>query len=331
MALPPPSVLTVGEALVDWVSLERGADLRAATTFVKAPGGAPMNVAIGLARLGVEVGFVGCVSPDPFGRWLSALMEAEGVDLRWLVEAPETQTRMAYVVTEASGDRHLAGFSTVACADAALQGDQVPRVYLDGVAALVFGSLILAAEPSRSAVLQMAGRVHGGRGIAVFDPNWRPVLWPEASALDAALGAALAVTDVLKVSDDEMLRLAGTPEPLAGARLLLARHGLAAVVVTSGSAGAMAVTSAVEVTVPSWAVEAVDSTGAGDAFVAGLLAGLVERDDGRPMAEQVRAMGAEAWEEVLGRACAMGALATTRPGAIEALPRRAGLEAFLRE
>lgn len=329
MALPPPAVLTLGEALVDWVCLERGADLGAASTFVKAPGGAPMNVAIGMARLGVEAGLAGCVAPDPFGRWLTGLMAAEGVDTRWVSEAPGTQTRMAYVVTGASGDRELAAFSTTACADAALTPEQVPPAVLDGVSALVFGSLILQQDPARTAALQMAERVHRGRGLVVFDPNIRPVLWPDRAALDQALAQALAVADVLKAGDDELPVLSGRTDLLEAARWLLERHDLAAVVVTRGGDGALVVTPSCEVSVPSFPVEVVETTGAGDGFVAGLLAGLVGRDDGGPMAAQVRAMDAEAWAQVLRRACAVGAITTTRPGAVGALPTRETLEAFL--
>jgi sugar/nucleoside kinase (ribokinase family) len=330
MAVPPPAVLTLGEALVDWVSLERGAGLGAAATFVKAPGGAPMNVAVGLARLGVEAGLVGCVAPDPFGAWLRALLTREGVDTRWLDTAPGTQTRMAYVVTNEAGDRELAAFSTEACADAALRADQVPTPVLDGVSALVFGSLILQGSPAREAVLGMATRVHANRGLVVFDPNIRPVLWPDPVLLALVLEQALAVTDVLKAGDDELPLMSGETDPLRGARVLLERHGLAAVIVTRGSEGAAVVTEDVTLEVPSFQVAAVDATGAGDGFVAGVLAGLVRLDDGTPMAEQVRGMSEAGWREVLTRACAVGAIATTRPGAIEALPTLAALESFLR-
>ncbi|MFP5502181.1 MAG: PfkB family carbohydrate kinase, partial [Candidatus Sericytochromatia bacterium] len=104
-------ILTAGEALVDWVSTESGADLEAARHWVKAPGGAPLNVAVGLARLGAKAGFAGCLADDAFGAWLRAVMAAEGVDTRLAAVAAGAQTRMAYVVTTAGGDRHLAAFS----------------------------------------------------------------------------------------------------------------------------------------------------------------------------------------------------------------------------
>ncbi|MFN3432427.1 MAG: PfkB family carbohydrate kinase, partial [Candidatus Sericytochromatia bacterium] len=118
--MSPARVLTAGEALVDWVCTDRGLSLALAGAFTKAPGGAPLNVAVALARLGVPTAFAGRVGADPFGDWLRALLDAEGVDTALMKTAYDRQTRMAYVVTNGQGDRELAAFSDVACADAEL-------------------------------------------------------------------------------------------------------------------------------------------------------------------------------------------------------------------
>ena len=102
-------ILCAGEALIDWVSRERGAGLDRARLFEPAPGGAPLNVAVGLARLGVPVGFAGCLAEDPFGDLLAGLLAREGVDTTLVRRVLGCQTRMAYVTTNDEGDRELPG------------------------------------------------------------------------------------------------------------------------------------------------------------------------------------------------------------------------------
>jgi sugar/nucleoside kinase (ribokinase family) len=322
-------VLAVGEALVDWVCTERGAGLAEAGVFTKAPGGAPMNVAVGLARLGVPAAFAGCVGADPFGDWLRELMAAEGVDTTLVATLPGRQTRMAYVVTKADGDRELAAFSEVACADEALSASHLPGSALTPLRAFYFGSLILRHEPASSAVLDAAQRVQRSPGLVVFDPNIRPVLWPDAVALSQVVEEALGVCDVVKLGLEELAFLVGEGTPEAGAQQLLERHeNLLAVVLTDGSRGAGVYTAAAGLWAPSYPVQAVDATGAGDGFVAGLLAGALGTLGDLPKAT-VGAWPAATWEPILRRACAVGAIATTRAGAISALPTEAELAAFL--
>lgn len=327
--MSPARVLTAGEALVDWVCTERGVNLALAGTFSKNPGGAPMNLAVALARLGVPVAFAGRVGADAFGTWLRALLSAEGVDTALMKTAHDRQTRMAYVVTNAAGDRELAAFSDVACADAALEAEDLPAGVLDRVRAFYFGSLILLGEPSASAVMAAARRVHAGPGLSVFDPNVRQVLWPDRARLHAMLEAGLAVADVVKLGVEEVGFVAAGDTPVAAARALLERYALAAVVLTDGPLGAGVVTRRGDTWVPSFPVKAVEPTGAGDAFLAGLLAGLMAIDAGGHLPTQVAELPMADWEPILRRANAVGALATTRLGAITALPTRAELEAFL--
>ncbi|HEY9724120.1 MAG TPA: carbohydrate kinase [Oscillatoriaceae cyanobacterium] len=321
-------LLTVGEALYDWVSTDAGADLASARHFVKAPGGAPLNVAVGAARLGVETAFAGRVGDDPFGHALLDLLVREGVDTRLARVAAERQTRMAYVLTREDGDRHLAGFSTVACADAALTPEDLPESAITDARAFYFGALMLADPHARAVMLDAARRAHAGEGLVVFDPNWRLVMWPDADELRAVVDEAIATSHLLKLGDDELSWLTGL-ELEAGANALFARHDLAALVVTCGAQGCYFKTARAAGHVPSYAVRCVDATGAGDGFVAGLLAGLLARDDGMPMPAQVRRLDGPAWHELLTEANAVGALATTQPGAVSALPRREALDNFL--
>ncbi|MDB5096863.1 MAG: putative fructokinase [Cyanobacteria bacterium RYN_339] len=309
-------ILTAGEALIDWVSRERGATLAAARHFERAPGGAPLNVAVGLARLGVRAGFAGCLAEDPFGDALAALLAAEGVDASLVRRVMGCQTRMAYVTTRADGDRELAAFSRVACADAAIAPSDLPVATLDHLDAFYFGSLILQGAPARGAVLEAAARVRAAGGLVMFDPNVRLVLWPDRQKLLRVLEAALTVATVVKLGEDE-LALLGTLGP-----------GIT-VLTTHGAQGAEVRWAGGQVRVAAPAVDVVDTTGAGDGFVAGVLAELtaLKRADERLAAVPDR-LDAAGWTRVLTRASAVGGLVCTRTGAIAALPTRAELDAF---
>lgn len=324
-----PVALTVGEALVDWVSTERGADLAAAGHWVKAPGGAPMNVAIALSRLGVATAFAGCLADDAFGAWLADTMAAEGVDTRLTRVVPGAQTRMAYITTTARGDRQLAAFSTVGVADEALTADDLPDAAIDEARAFVFGSLILKAEGPREAVLAAAGRAKANGGLVLFDPNVRPVLWRDEGELASVLERALSVSTVVKLGDDEVRHLAAESDLDAAAEAIRLRHSLSAVVVTRGAEGASYHAASGTAQLPGVPVTPVDPTGAGDAFVAGLLAGLLARGTRAPWAKQLAEMPPVCWDGVLRQACAVGALATTRAGAVAALPTAAELARFV--
>lgn len=326
-----PRIVTVGEALYDWVSRERGASLAEATVFTRAPGGAPLNVAVGLARLGIPVGMIGCLSDDVFGTELFELLTREGVDGRWIRRVAGRQTRMAYVVTRADGDRELAAFSRMTCADADLGEGDLPETLLQTIEGFYFGSLPLAGAPTRPAVLEAAMRVRSMGGLVVFDPNVRMVLWNDPNKLLRVLRAALEVSHVVKLGADELSALTGTDDLVPGADRLMAVHPLEAVVVTYGEGGSgIRLRNGITVECPAMKVSSVDSTGAGDGFVAGLLAVMVESQAaGERLAQVLTRWQAPHWEYALARANAVGALVTTRTGAIAALPHRDELEAFI--
>jgi fructokinase len=310
-------ILTAGEALIDWVCRERGATLARARQFEQAPGGAPLNVAIGLARLGVPVGFAGCLAEDPFGDNLAALLAAEGVDTTLVRRVLGCQTRMAYVTTNRDGERELAAFSRVACADAAIGPADLPEAVLERVDAFYFGSLILQGAPARAAVLEAAARVRAAGGLVFFDPNVRAVLWPDRQKLLRALEAALTVATIVKLGEDEEALMGD----MAGQLVLLK---------TSGADGSEARWAGGHVHVPAPPVEVVDTTGAGDGFVAGVLAGLVERRTGHErLADVARRLDAAGWAGLLAEANKVGALVCTRTGAIEGLPTRRQLESYI--
>ncbi len=314
-------VLTLGELLIDFVSTESGVSLIEAATFQKAPGGAPANVAVGLARLGVSSGFIGKVGDDDFGHFLVQTLAENGVETAGLRFSSEARTMLAFVSLRADGERDFM-FYRHPSADMLLYPEEIDRASIGAARILHCGSISLIGEPSRSATLAAlkAAQEHGL--VISYDPNLRLPLWPSADAARQGMSTGWQYAHVAKVSRQELSFLSGEQDVAAAAKTLWTDQ-LRLLVVTDGQRGCDYVTAKVQGHVPGFCVEAVDTTGAGDGFVAGLLAGLLEN----PAAWHDRA----GLEEVLRLANAVGALTTTRRGAIPALPTRAEALQLLKE
>lgn len=327
-------LVALGELLIDFVPTERGCALEDAERFVRAAGGAPANVAVGARRLGVPSAFLGKVGDDPFGRHLVHVLEREGVDAGAVRVDRETRTALAFVALTAQGERDFV-FYRHPSADMQYRPDEVDDGRIAGAEVLHIGSISLIQEPSRSATehaLAVARR-HGQ--TVSYDPNLRLALWPSADAARRGILSVWEQANVVKVSVEELAFLTGRDDD-AGARSLM-HDELDLLVVTLGGAGVRYHCGerwgGASGTVPGFPVDVVDTTGAGDAFMAALLAGLLlsagGTSDAGALHDARRPLDREALEGVLRSANACGALTTTRRGAIPALPRAAEVEAFL--
>jgi fructokinase len=178
-----------------------------------------------------------------------------------------------------------------------------------------YGSITLIDEPCRSATLHAVEHA-AARGLLIsYDPNLRLALWPDADSARAGMLRGLEFAQVVKVSDEELTFLTGGDDPMA-----LWRDRTKLIAVTRGAEGASLFTRDASVSLPGFEVVSVDTTGAGDGFVAGVLHGLMQYGD-----------DFEANLEHIGRfACAVGAIATTGKGAIPSLPTLETVQAFLR-
>jgi fructokinase len=319
-------VVTLGELLIDFVSTVSDVSLRVAPAFEKASGGAPANVAVGLARLGVSSGFIGKVGNDDFGQFLAQTLQDNGVDISALQFSDEARTMLAFVSLQADGERDFM-FYRHPSADMLLRPEEIDLDYIGGAKVLHFGSISLISEPSRSATL---AAVQGAaeRGLLIsYDPNLRLQLWPSADAARAGMLEGWRFANVVKVSREELVFLSGQ-DGLEAAAGPLWHERLRLLVVTEGRAGCKYVTREMQGYVPGFGVETVDTTGAGDGFVAGMLTGLLEAG----LVERLAGLSAENVDELtaaLRFANGVGALTTTQRGAIPALPTRNQVLALL--
>ncbi len=316
-----PEVLACGELLIDFMPTVSGLPLIDTPGFLRAPGGAPANVAVGLARLGVTAGFLGKVGDDPFGRFLARTLQEEGVDISQLRFDPTARTALAFVSLTAAGERDFM-FYRHPSADMLWRPEEIDVACFQGVRIFHFGSISLISEPSRSATLHAIALARAAGALISYDPNLRLPLWPSADAARAGMRLGWQHADIVKASEVEVAFLTDEDDLERGVDRLWAAGPARLLVVTLGAEGCLWRAAAGGGQSPGFAVPTVDTTGAGDGFVAGLLAGLLAR--GLTIEEN-------ALPDLCRFANAVGALTTTVKGAIPALPTRQAVEAFLRE
>lgn len=303
-------VWCLGDAVVDLLPDGEG-------KLLQCPGGAPANVAVGVARLGGNSGFIGRVGGDPFGHFMRRTLAAEQVDTTWLSVDPEQRTSTVVVALDDEGERSFT-FMVRPSADQFVECGDLPA-FKSGEW-LHCCSIALACEPSRSTTLEAMRRVRAAGGFVSFDPNIRADLWPDAMQLRQCLSDALTLADVVKLSEEELAFISGSAEIESRMPQLAARFGVKLLLVTQGKAGVFACSQGKVTQYPALTVTSIDTTGAGDAFVAGLLWGLAQHGLPQTPVELATCLAA-------AQAC--GALATTAKGAMTALPRYPQLLAAL--
>ncbi len=319
-----PDIVTLGEALIDLVSTESGVSLEEAPGFLRAAGGAPANVAVALSRLGKSVGFIGKVGADPFGDFLCHTLSDEGVDTTCMLSERRAHTALAFVSLMNNGERDFIFYRDPG-ADMFLSESDIDTDYLADCRIFHHGSISLISEPNRAATL-VARRAAASAGALIsYDPNIRLSLWPDAETARKGVRAALEGADIVKASTEELTFITGTNDMDKGCSLIL-DMGVKLVTVTLGAAGSYYRTLAASGQIPGFKVHVVDTTGAGDAFVAGVLAGLL------PFVKQGREicnLDKEDYHVVLRLANAVGALVTTERGVIPSLPAKGEVEALI--
>ena len=335
-------IVCLGELLIDMFPSELGRRLAEVSAFYPKPGGAPANVAVAAARLGAESAFIGKVGDDAFGHHLIEVLRAEGVDTSGMRLDQEARTTMAFIAQPDENTSEFVFYRNPG-ADMRLRPDELDRGMLSQGKAFHFGSISLIAEPSRSATLEALGEARAGGALISFDVNYRPTLWDKPSVARERIEETIPLVDVVKVNEVELVLLsaaygpggAGRPAAPPPGRLArdvsaLTRGGQSLLamgprlcVVTLGREGSFFQTKQGGGHVPGFAVETVDATGCGDAFVAGLLWRLVGHGVWQEQPD-VTALGT-----ALRYANAVGALTSLKRGVIPALPTAAQVEAFL--
>eukprot|EP00252_Welwitschia_mirabilis_P012679 TRINITY_DN2800_c0_g1_i4.p1 TRINITY_DN2800_c0_g1~~TRINITY_DN2800_c0_g1_i4.p1 ORF type:complete len:346 (-),score=33.85 TRINITY_DN2800_c0_g1_i4:204-1241(-) len=314
-------IVCFGELLIDFVPTENGLSLAQAPAFKKAPGGAPANVAVGIARLGGNSAFVGKVGEDEFGYMLADILKENDVDNRGLRFDEGARTALAFVTLRADGEREFMFYRNPS-ADMLLTASELDTDILTSAKIFHYGSISLISDPSKSAHKEAIRIAREAGAILSYDPNLRLPLWPSAEAAREGILSIWKEADIIKVSEEEVgfITQGGDPYDDNVARNLF--HGkLKLLLVTEGANGCRYYTKKFSGAIKGFEVEAVDTTGAGDAFVSGVLTRLAADHNLLEDEKKLR--------EALIFANACGAITVTERGAIPALPSRKAVHAML--
>lgn len=300
-------VWVLGDAVVDLLPESDG-------RLLPCPGGAPANVAVGIARLGGTSGFIGRVGDDPFGALMQRTLLTEGVDITYLKQDEWHRTSTVLVDLNDQGERSFT-FMVRPSADLLLETTDLP-CWRHGEW-LHLCSIALSAEPSRTSAFTAMTEIRHAGGFVSFDPNIREDLWQDEHLLRLCLRQALQLADVVKLSEEEWRLISGKTQNDRDICALAKEYEIAMLLVTKGAEGVVVCYRGQVHHFAGMSVDCVDSTGAGDAFVAGLLTGLSSTGLSTDEREMRRIID-------LAQRC--GALAVTAKGAMTALPCRQELE-----
>ncbi|HAU9388826.1 TPA: aminoimidazole riboside kinase [Escherichia coli] len=300
-------VWVLGDAVVDLLPESDG-------RLLPCPGGAPANVAVGIARLGGTSGFIGRVGDDPFGALMQRTLLTEGVDITYLKQDEWHRTSTVLVDLNDQGERSFT-FMVRPSADLFLETTDLP-CWRHGEW-LHLCSIALSAEPSRTSAFTAMTAIRHAGGFVSFDPNIREDLWQDEHLLRLCLRQALQRADVVKLSEEEWRLISGKTQNDRDICALAKEYEIAMLLVTKGAEGVVVCYRGQVHHFAGMSVNCVDSTGAGDAFVAGLLTGLSSTGLSTDEREMRRIID-------LAQRC--GALAVTAKGAMTALPCRQELE-----
>ncbi|WRH67382.1 MAG: carbohydrate kinase [Planktothrix sp. GU0601_MAG3] len=316
-----PQVICIGEILFDRLSNELGKPLETVQSWTDYPGGAPANTACGLVKLGIPTAFIGCIGEDESAGQLVELLTKIGVNITGVQRHSLASTRIVYVVRDEQGDRSFAGFGerkTTEFADTYLQSEQLSEELFKTAQFLVLGTLELAYEDSKNAILKAVKLAKYYQVKLFIDINWRPMFWQDPDPAIALILNFVQNADFLKLTDEEAELLFNTIDPKAIAQQLQ----IQGVFVTAGERGCTYYLAGNYGKIPAFYVNVVDTTGAGDGFTAGII-------------YQFCKLGMESInhpkiaEQIVRFASAVGALTTTKPGAISAQPSLTEVETFL--
>lgn len=308
-------VVCVGEALVDFLPKEIGRRVRDVGEWTRCSGGSPANVAVGLARLGARSGMLGVVGEDEFGHFLRDSLSGEGVDVSHLRQTAEGKTGLAFISLSETGERSFS-FHRTRAAEQFLGGVDVDLDFIQRAKAMHCGSNSLLMPEAQRAVLTLARAAHAAGRILSCDPNLRLHLWPNPDELRGVLYQLVPLCSVVKVSEEEMEFVTGErriPEALR----TLERRGVLLPVVTCGERGAHFLWGGEQLFVPAFPTRVLDTTGAGDGFVAGVLFGLTRL---YPDAAALRRANLGELTKIFEFAARLGSRVVERLGAVAGLP-----------
>jgi fructokinase len=309
-------VLCLGEALIDFIPLDFEN-----TAYQKAPGGAPANVSVGVSKLGGKAAFIGKVGNDVLGHFLKETLEGYGVHTQYMKLTDVARTGLTFVTLEPTGERDFS-FYINPSADRFLNKDEIDWNIFEEYRIFHFGSISLIHEPSRTAALQAVKRAKEMDMLISYDPNLRIGLWDSEERAKAEILGALPYADIVKISEEELTFLTGCNHMEEGISRFPENK---LTIVTLGGDGCIFRYKDEIGRIPALPYKVVDTTGAGDAFVSGLLYCINESS------KAFEDHSLDEMASMIRFANVSGGLAVTKKGAMTGLPSLSEVQEILKK
>lgn len=309
---------SIGELLIDFQSVGTGS-LKHTAQFVKNAGGAPANVCVQAVKLGQNAVYLTQVGADGFGEFLIDTLSGEGVDATYIKKTEKYDTSLAFVSFKEDGEREFS-FYRKAAADLYFTPEDFKDVVFTADDYLEFGSVALKTQIAKDTHISLIERARAAGATVCFDPNLRFNLWEDKNELREVVLRFSKYSDIIKVGGDEIEFITGrTGEDAVKA---LFTGTLKILLVTNGGKGAkLYLADGRKFSCDGFKVKAVDTTGAGDSFFGGFIAGMMENG-----LTAANALSFGGYGGLLSFACKCGAFTTTGFGAIPSMGNREKIE-----
>lgn len=305
-------ITALGELLINFIPA--GNSTAGNMLFERNPGGSPANLLAAASKLGAKTAFIGKVGDDQFGRYLEKILREYRIDITGLKFSPTVGTTLAFVQPDEYGDRKF-GFHRNPGADMMLEEADIEEDSVKKSRVLHFGSISMSDEPIRSATLKALDIAKKNGSIISFDPSLRPSLWKSLEVAKKMIFRGLDYTDILKITHEEMEFITSETDLERGTKFL-EKLGVKLIIVALGAKGTFYRVRYKTGYLATYDVKVVDTAGAGDAFMGGVLFKFKDMDR-----SEIKYLLREELENILNFANAVGASSTTKRGAIVSVPR----------
>ncbi|MGN0631841.1 MAG: carbohydrate kinase [Ruminococcus sp.] len=312
-------VCALGELLIDFT--ENGISEQGNPIMEANPGGAPCNVLALLTKLGFKTAFIGKIGNDIFGRQLRNAVSEAGICTEGLITDNEVNTTLAFVHTLPGGDREFSFYRRPG-ADMMLSEADVDEELIKNSRIFHFGSLSMTSEICEAATKKAVDTAKKSGAIISFDPNLRENLWDSPQKAEEKIRYGLSVCDILKISDNEILWLTGEKDYDSAVSKLRKEYNIPLVLLSLGKDGSRAFSGVNSAFAPTFKVDTVETTGAGDTFCGAVLSKVLEKG--------LREYTENELLEMLTFANAAASIVTTKKGALRVMPEREEINMLIR-
>lgn len=314
--------VALGELLIDFTPA--GISEQGNVLFERNPGGAPCNVLAQMQKLGKNTCFVGKVGKDIFGYYLKDTLTKIGIATDGLKYSDAINTTLAFVQLDENGERMFSFYRNPG-ADMMLSEEDIDEDLIKSSKIFQFGSLSMVTECYKKATIKALDIAKRNGLIISYDPNLRLNLWPSKEAAVEGMKIGLPYADIVKISQEELEILSGTSDPVLGSAILSEQYNITIIFVTFGPNGAFYRLGYKTNLLNTFDTKVIDTTGAGDAFLGGVLYHLTNMT-----IEEIKNLEYGHLDKIVQFANAAGALTATKIGAIHAVPDLAEIEGCMK-